>query len=163
MYRLRSLVAPLLPLALVATSSAGCASSADAEAPVFTADATEVVATFKDGFAARPVGAPRCAGPDATYTLRLPARELETARCGAAPTTRVLSAVEATSLDASLKALRLQTTQRCFSDTPAIRITIKTPSAEKSYRDGESYCSDDGAAYVEGAGAVLAELRELEK
>lgn len=50
-----------------------------------------------------------------------------------------------------------------MEDTPAIRITIKTPSAEKSYRDGESYCSDDGAAYVEGAGAVLAELRELEK
>jgi len=158
----RGFLASLLPFTLLA-STAACSSPTAEEPEVFTEDATEVVATFKDGFAAKPVGAPRCSGPDATYTLRLPSRELEIERCGAAPTKRVLGPAEASAVDASLKALRVQKAQRCFSDMPVIRVTIKAPSGVRSYRDGENFCSDDGNTYVEGAGELLAELRKLEK
>ncbi len=160
MNRTRFLVVSALAIA-VGASGSGCASTDTEDPVVYTADATEVVATFQDGFAARPVGVPKCSGPDATYTLRLPSRELTTARCGAVPTTKVLAPADATALDAALKALRIQTTKRCYEDTPAIRITIRPPSREKTFRDGESFCQDDGAAYVEGAGSVVSELAKL--
>jgi len=138
-------------------------------AGIWPSNATKLVAQSSGGFMPPPPPGSNCGGAQSKYTLDTASGKLDWETCPWVDMdtprilqtgSKVLTAAERAKVDQAMNGLKIASNSPCGADKPLLRVTVSTPSGDKTYTDSFYSCSGEGP-FVDNIGGVFTALREI--